>query len=429
MRRRSLLVELTTLLLLTCSLILPNGAYAASFFQWGTVSSLTNIGVFRSAISSDGAAILAGTNGSGVYLSTNSGNSFTKISTIPNGAYGVAMSANGTKMFAAHRDSAIVYASTDSGATWTSYANSVGTANNYAACMSGNGSVWMVGAYGGSVYTSTNNGSSWSTNSTLGVQNWWSCFISNDGTKRLTLPWTGALRYSSDSGATWSTSTTTVSDAYCLGSSDDGSKVIIGSRNGYYLYRSTNSGASFSVSLSAATTGNSPVYGCSSSGDGTRLVAVTNGSKVFVSTDSGATWSLESGTSLGDWYNVSMAFDGSRVFVGPTSNSYTSNLGYVLTPATFTLTSSAVNVLTRRSTSLITVQSNYAGKVTFYADGKRIPGCIGVATVSLNASCNYRPSISKTVKLTAKIVFTNSTLGQKDLELFTVNANPRRTLR
>lgn len=400
-------------------------AYAATVYQWGTVSSLQSLGVFKTAISSNGTVVLVGTQGSGVYLSTNSGSTFTKISSIPNAVYGVAMSANGSKMFAAARDSSAVYASTDAGVTWTSTAGTVGSYNNYATCMSGNGSVWMVGTYSGSVYTSTNNGSSWTTNGTLGVLNWWSCYISYDGSKRLALPWATALRYSSDSGATWATSSTTVNDAYCLGASDDGTKVIIGSRGSNYLYRSTNSGATFTQSLSAATTGNTNVYGCSSSGDGTKLIAVTTGGKVLVSIDSGSNWTLESGIASGDWYNVSMSYDGSRAIVGPSTSSYTSVLGYVLAPATFTLLSSPVTSLIRRTGTVLSVQSNYPGKVTFYANGKRVAGCISVPTATLIASCTYKPAVTKAVKLTAKIVFTDSSLGQKDLDISTALVVPR----
>lgn len=42
-------------------------------------------------------------------------------------------------------------------------------------------------------------------------------------------------------------------------------------------------------------------------------------------------------------------------------------------------------------------------KVTFFADGKRIPGCIGLATVAGTKYCNWRPTVQKSVSIYAAI--------------------------
>jgi hypothetical protein len=44
------------------------------------------------------------------------------------------------------------------------------------------------------------------------------------------------------------------------------------------------------------------------------------------------------------------------------------------------------------------------GKVTFYADGKKIPGCINQQTVSLSITCIWRPSKRGSVVVTARAV-------------------------
>jgi len=49
-----------------------------------------------------------------------------------------------------------------------------------------------------------------------------------------------------------------------------------------------------------------------------------------------------------------------------------------------------------------------AGKVSFYADGKRIPGCYNLSASVGNKSCSWKPSIQKQVNLTATLNPTNN---------------------
>jgi hypothetical protein len=46
-----------------------------------------------------------------------------------------------------------------------------------------------------------------------------------------------------------------------------------------------------------------------------------------------------------------------------------------------------------RVDTTITATTNVSGKVTFLANGKKIPKCIGVATINLMASCTWKPSL------------------------------------
>jgi len=59
-------------------------------------------------------------------------------------------------------------------------------------------------------------------------------------------------------------------------------------------------------------------------------------------------------------------------------------------------------VLSFRIPSLLKVSIASPGKVTFYANGKRIPGCVKVVATSL-ASCSYLPAAHGGLKLTAEI--------------------------
>lgn len=53
---------------------------------------------------------------------------------------------------------------------------------------------------------------------------------------------------------------------------------------------------------------------------------------------------------------------------------------------------------------VISATVDYAGKITFYADGKRIPGCVSMQTLVGTKNCNWKPPIQKSVILTARIV-------------------------
>jgi hypothetical protein len=88
------------------------------------------------------------------------------------------------------------------------------------------------------------------------------------------------------------------------------------------------------------------------------------------------------------------------------------------TPATLTL-SSPSSIATYRASMTLTASSNAAGKVTFYVDGKKVPGCISVSTTfstTHNATCSWKPSVHKAFAITAiiKPTGTSATNGQSN---------------
>jgi subtilisin family serine protease len=78
----------------------------------------------------------------------------------------------------------------------------------------------------------------------------------------------------------------------------------------------------------------------------------------------------------------------------------------VLPDTTNVALSVAGSTQTVASRQLLTISavSNVAGKVTFRANGKVIPGCKGVRTVSLTATCPWRSSVKGTNQLSAQII-------------------------
>jgi hypothetical protein len=82
--------------------------------------------------------------------------------------------------------------------------------------------------------------------------------------------------------------------------------------------------------------------------------------------------------------------------------------------------------MTYRSSNTVTTTSNYAGKVTFYANGKKIGGCISIPTDgSFIATCNYKPTIHGAVTITAKFVPADSYFSAISQELFRTRVSSR----
>lgn len=64
-------------------------------------------------------------------------------------------------------------------------------------------------------------------------------------------------------------------------------------------------------------------------------------------------------------------------------------------------------IISRQALSL-SATSSIDGRITFRANGKSIGGCVGVSTVSLTATCSWKPSVKGPTRLTALIVPTQS---------------------
>lgn len=67
-------------------------------------------------------------------------------------------------------------------------------------------------------------------------------------------------------------------------------------------------------------------------------------------------------------------------------------------------TAGSVSQANKGQALTLTANAGQAGTVTFYADGKRIAGCISIATSSGNVNCTWRATVQKNVTLSAKLV-------------------------
>jgi hypothetical protein len=90
-----------------------------------------------------------------------------------------------------------------------------------------------------------------------------------------------------------------------------------------------------------------------------------------------------------------------------------------LTPTSHTIAlTSGLSTATYSTSSTLRSTSDVDGKVTFFFNGKRIPGCINVQTVSLVANCTWKPSAINYNYITAQLVATGGSLTTSTFRIF-----------
>ena len=99
----------------------------------------------------------------------------------------------------------------------------------------------------------------------------------------------------------------------------------------------------------------------------------------------------------------------------------------VALPVIATSIAGNVKTVTKGQSVQLTTNVDQAGKVTFFVDGKRIPGCIGISTSGGNVVCNWKPKIQSNSKITASI-YQNGTLKSTSTAII-LNATRRTGLR
>lgn len=344
------------------------------------------------------------------------------------------------------------------GATWTA-ATSLGRNYNWGCvAVSGDGNVIYVGGYTTRMYKSIDKGQTWNPLSggslSASTATFGACATNSDGTKvAVSINGTGIL-ISNNTGATFSLSQ---SNSICTASyevigltmTSDGNKLAgICSASNTPVITSSNGGTSWTSTTVTTTRFWKEIK---SSADGSILIAsVGDTFAPKISTDWGASWSAISGVGVNVAYAVSISSTGSLILIGQTGSSgamyYSVNRGASFTQVPGASTGSysfaAISgdtsdlifgvdgrqlqtmtvslVITQSAFSSITLSAPAAyrtqvsitatlgtvgadGKVTFYANGKKIPGCIKVNSTSLVATCNWKPGFRGSVTITASI--------------------------
>jgi len=281
--------------MLNVQFVIPNG--------W-TLTSLPNEDWSGVASSADGTKLVAVdlSGGHQIYVSSSSGVIWRPYG--PAASWrGIASSADGTKLAAAPWYGSI-YISTDSGVTWTATTSPSYSWRSMAS--SADGTKLAAGAFWEGVFeVSTNSGATWMASSMSGSINWMPVAWSADG--GVLVAACGSTVYvSTNSGATSRSTTLPGMNCTSVASAADGSKLFAA---GGSIYISTNLGASWTISGPASGAG---LVACS--GDGYRLAAVSD--QVYISDDGGTTWTCvgpRTPPTYMSWSTIACSADGSRL--------------------------------------------------------------------------------------------------------------------
>jgi photosystem II stability/assembly factor-like uncharacterized protein len=296
---------LASVAMIFCSLLVT--VEFASAQTWTQTSAPTNENWWAVASSADGTRLAALGDNSLIWISTNSGTSWTSnIISLPLGNGGwrsIASSADGLKLVAGilppvtYRPP-LVADSTNFG----DLALLVLDAPFVSSSADGTELIAVVRSMGISI----NSGLTWTGLSSAPVGSY-PVAMSADGKKLVAA---ASLIYTSpDSGNTWITNNVPTESWRCIASSANGN--TLAAIAGGPIYVSTNSGNTW-------TSTNAPNENWSSvavSADGSKIVAVSAGNGIYTSTDSGNTWTSNNVPNPA-WISVASSADGNKLVAG-----------------------------------------------------------------------------------------------------------------
>src|SRR3989304_1281009 len=216
--------------------------------QWQATFGPTGLSFIRvQCFAKQGTNLFAGTQGDGVWISTdNSASPWTKVSNGLPGKSVIALLVNGTDLFAG-TDSG-VFKTTNNGTNWISVND--GLTDKHISSLALIGDNLFAGTNGGGVFLSSNNGLSWTTvNSDL--TNLYVTALAVSGTNLFaasqetsTLPFSSRVFVSTNNGTNWGLATTGLPASQEITFAVSGINVFVGAySNGVYL--TTNNGSNW----------------------------------------------------------------------------------------------------------------------------------------------------------------------------------------
>ena len=165
----------------------------------------------------------------------------------------------------------------------------------------------------GYIYTSNDSGINWTERTSAGNRNWSSICSSNDGMKLAATVNNGYIYTSSDAGASWVERTSAGSFVWNSITCDD-TGMILYAANGNKIKKSLDGGITWSDLIDSPNLS----WIISSNQNGTTLISTTiNGGwgDIFISLDSGATWTKQISLGTRVWADVSVSKDGTKFAV------------------------------------------------------------------------------------------------------------------
>ncbi len=270
---------------------------SAPVLNWAAITS-----------SSDGTKMVAAANTAAttLYVSSDSGKTWSGSGSIAAAWQAVASSADGVKLVAARNGNAL-YTSTNSGSSWNVQAGA--PSGNWSSVASSADGVRLIGAVNpGRIYVSGDSGVSWSTQAT--VLTWYSVASSANGSNLVAVVAGGGIY--TNSGSTWAQTSAPTKNWVSVASSADGGK-LAAVETGGGIYTSINYGSVWTQQT------NAPVKtwaAIDSSSDGSKLVAASQNGGIYTSINYGVTWTQQSGTTNKLWNCITSSADGTKLAAG-----------------------------------------------------------------------------------------------------------------
>jgi hypothetical protein len=257
---------------------------------WQSVDSLNTIGHAwgEACISQDGTYILIASEQDYLYVSQNSGATFSqRVLDFTRFWEWTSISRTGQYMMASSLADG-VFTSNDYGSTWTIVSNiPTDTADVGFVLVTKTGNYQFAGYFPGQLYMSTNNGVSFTAVS-LRSGNWYDIAEASNSNYLVLYEYTGSLFISNNLGASWTEVLSDVARPWIYVAISANGSVIAAIEDNGLLYVSINSGNSFTVAIDTTPR---PWKTVKVSADGSTIYAAGNNIPVYMSNNSGVTWS------------------------------------------------------------------------------------------------------------------------------------------
>jgi len=277
--------------------------------QWVHTNGPTGVDI--RCIALNGPNLFAGTYGSGVYLSTDTGASWTAVNTglLPY-RYINTLAVDGANLYAGTTGG--IFVSTNNGTSWSA-ATGVTGMDVHAFAVSG--ANLLAGTWDYGAFLSTDNGTTWTAVNTGLPQDLLTVHsLAASGTILFAGTEFGVF-VSTNNGTGWTAACTGLTNDYILSLAVSGTNLFAGTYEGVFLstdygtcWTQVNSGVPIDIHGDYPLVRALAVYG-------SNVFAGTDGEGVFLSTDNGTSWT-EVSTGLPDRYIGELAVDDANIYSG-----------------------------------------------------------------------------------------------------------------